>query len=71
MVRCAGGKGRTACGRKSMSRKRGSMQEQKLRTPWILISIKCMLLLQLMASSMGWARIEKMLTVGLTLFMGL
>ena len=54
-----------------MRGKRGSMQEQKLRTPWILISIKCMLLLQLMASSMGWARIEKMLTVGLTLFMGL
>ena len=59
MVRCAGGKGRTACGRNSISRKRGSMQEQKLRTPCIWISIKCMLLLQLMASSMGWGRIEK------------
>ena len=34
-----------------------------MRTPWILISIKCMLLLMLMASSIDgedrWGRIEK------------
>ena len=63
MVRCAGGKGRAACGRNSMRGKRGSMQEQKLRTPCIWISIKCMLLLMLMASSIDgedrWGRIEK------------